>query len=178
MKSIHNNYFFLLKYIRTQKGFTLIELLVVVIIIGILAAVATPTLLGNIGKSRESEATSNLGIISRSQQGYHFENQTFADTMEKLTSNVSLTSTYYNFPDPSTNPAYDATKLNILVHNRAIPVDAGNKFIVKNYASGVYFNPSASDFEVVICQGKGINQAVDAPNTAGGVCTNNGRKIK
>ncbi len=162
----------------TQKGFTLIELLVVVIIVGILAAISIPSLLGNIGKARESEATSNLGIISRSQQGYHFENQKFADTMQKLTSNVSLTSTYYNFPDPSANIAYDATKLNILVQQQAIPIDAGNKFIVKNYASGVYFDPSSSNFDIVICQGNGINQAVDAPNTAGGVCTNNGRKIK
>jgi type IV pilus assembly protein PilA len=156
--------------ISTQKGFTLIELLVVVVIVGILAAISTPTLLGNIGKARESEATSNLGIISRSQEAYHFEKQTFADTMVKLTSNVSLNSTYYNFPDPS-------TATNVLVQHQAVPIDV-SKDVVKNYASGVYFEPSSSDFDIVICQGKGLNQSVDAPNTVGGVCTNNGRKIK
>ncbi len=154
-----------------QQGFTLIELLVVMIIVGILAAVATPSLLTNIGKARETEATSNLGIISRSQQGYHFEKQTFADTMLKLTSNVSLNSTYYSFPDP-------ATATDILVQHQAVPLDAGNKYIVRKYASGVYFDPSSSNFNMIICQGKAVNEAVDVPNTAGGVCTNNGKKIK
>lgn len=155
----------------TQKGFTLIELLVVVIIVGILAAVATPNLLANIGKARESEATSNLGIISRSQQGYHFEKQTFADTMQKLNSNVSLNTSYYNFLDPS-------TATNILVQHEAVPSDAGNKFVIKNYASGVYFDASSSNFNTIICQGQGLNQTVAVPTTTAGSCTNSGRRIK
>ena len=159
-------------------GFTLIELLVVTIIVGVLAAIATPSLIGNIGKARESEATSNLGIISRSQQGYHFENQKFADTMQKLTSNVSLTSTYYNFPDPSAASSYDPTKIDILIQHEAVPIDAGNKFVIKNYASGVYFDVASSNFNTIICQGQGLNQTVAVPNTAGGNCTNSGRKIK
>lgn len=174
----YSYYKLLLKCIYSNKGFTLIELLVVTIIVGILAAVATPTLIGNIGKSRESEAASNLGIISRSQQAYHFENQKFADTMQKLTSNVSLTSTYYNFPNPSAASTYDPTKINILVQHEAVPIDAGNKFIVKNYASGVYFDATSSNFNTIICQGQGLNQTVAVPTTTGGNCTNSGRIIK
>jgi type IV pilus assembly protein PilA len=177
MKSIQNNYFFLLKDIRTQKGFTLIELLVVVIIIGILAAVATPNLIGQIGKSRESEATSNLGIISRSQQGYHFENQKFADTMQKLTSNVSLNTSYYNFPDPSSNSIYDASKIDVLVQHQAVPINVSQD-VVKNYASGVYFEPTSSNFNIVICKANSLNQTVDAPGTSTGSCSNSGRQIK
>jgi type IV pilus assembly protein PilA len=161
---------FPLKCMDIHQGFTLIELLVVTIIVGVLAAIATPALIGNIAKARETEATSNLGILSRSQEAYHFEKQTFADTMQKLTSNVTITTSYYNFPDP--------TATDILVQHQAVPLDIGNKFLVKNYASGVYFDPSSSNFDIVICQGKGMNQAVDAPNTSTGDCTNNGRKIK
>jgi type IV pilus assembly protein PilA len=179
--SVNNNFnkILLLKLATSaQKGFTLIELLVVVIIVGILAAVATPNLIAQIGKSRETEATSNLGIISRSQQGYHFEKQTFADTMVKLNSNVSLNTTYYNFPDPSAASSHDSTKINILVQHEAVPIDADNKFVIKNYASGVYFDASSSNFNTIICQGQGLNQTVAVPTTTAGSCTNSGRRIK
>lgn len=154
-----------------QQGFTLIELLVVVIIVGVLAAISTPTLISNIGKARETEATNSLGTISRSQQAYHFEKQTFADTLVKLNSNVSIDSSYYDFPDP-------LVATNLIVQHQALPSDANNKFVVRNYASGVYFDTSSSNFNIIICQGNGINQSVDAPTSASGSCSNGGRKIK
>lgn len=165
-----NQILFLKLATSTKKGFTLIELLVVTIIVGILAAIATPNLLGHIGKSRESEAKNNLGIISRSQQAYHFEKQIFADTMQKLTSNVSISSNYYNFPNPS-------TATDILVQHQATPLNV-SKDVTRNYASGVYFDPSSSNFSIIICQAQGVNQTVEAPTTATGSCSNNGRIIK
>jgi type IV pilus assembly protein PilA len=62
---------------KGNEGFTLIELLVVIIIVGVLAAIALPSFLNQIGKARGSEAKSTLGTVNRSQQAYRLENGTF-----------------------------------------------------------------------------------------------------
>ncbi len=48
------------------KGFTLLEILVVIIIVGVLAAVAMPSLFKNVEQSRATEALHTAGIIARS----------------------------------------------------------------------------------------------------------------
>ncbi|MBD2654408.1 prepilin-type N-terminal cleavage/methylation domain-containing protein [Synechocystis sp. FACHB-383] len=82
---------------KEEKGFTLIELLVVVIIIGVLAAIALPNLLNQVGKARMSEGKTTLGAINRGQQVYRTENPVFASAITSLDTKVPASGKYFSF---------------------------------------------------------------------------------
>ncbi len=69
---------------REEEGFTLIELLVVVIIIGVLAAIALPSLLGQVNKAKQAEPKNNIGTVNRAQQAFYLEYQKLAANMSEL----------------------------------------------------------------------------------------------
>ncbi len=59
--------------LNQSQGFTLIELLVVVVIVGILTAVAVPTFLNQVRRSRVAEAQAALSLISRASEVYRLD---------------------------------------------------------------------------------------------------------
>jgi type IV pilus assembly protein PilA len=86
---------------KGNEGFTLIELLVVIIIVGVLAAIALPSFLNQIGKARGSEAKSSLGTINRSQQAYRLENNVFSNNLTNLDAKIS--GNFYSYSIPAAN---------------------------------------------------------------------------
>ena len=161
-----NFIFRLINYKLRGKGFTLIELLVTVIIIGVLAMVAIPNMLIQVGKARETEAKNNLSSIGQSQQVYFLEKATFADLISKLDVNVSSNS-FYDYPDPV------FANSDIVKHLATNPtaLDQGTR----NYGMGIYY--VTGDFGIILCQSNDVGGIVEAPNTNTGTCIG-GEEVK
>jgi type IV pilus assembly protein PilA len=133
---------------QSEKGFTLVELLVVIIIIGILAAIALPNFLNQSAKAKQTEAKQNVGVSNRYQTIYRSENNTFADTFDKLaigtlsgsTGNASTTAYAYTLSASTDNASLIATSRDTAL---------------KSYSGGnnIYMNTSSKNvIAAVVCE--------------------------
>ena len=84
-----------------QKGFTLLELLVVLLIVGLIAALATPNVTASIKRAKEAALAENLAVMRRAIDDYYGDKGSYPAELEAL-----VTERYLRFiPD---DPFHDA----------------------------------------------------------------------
>ncbi|MEL4898069.1 type IV pilin protein [Crocosphaera sp. Alani8] len=149
----------ILKYYRQNRrasvGFTLLELIITVLILGILATLAIPSFLSQVGRSRETEAVTSLGTINRIQVAHRYEYGEFAligeitpeGINESSSLELALKPKYYNYRDIP-RPGTD----HIRAKYGAQAIDEYTDSL-KNYSAGIRYIPSRNHFAVVICRG-------------------------
>ena len=69
---------------RPQGGFTLIEIMVVVVILGILAAVAVPNIMGNPEQARQERARHDIRTLESQMEMYRLDNHRYPTTDQGL----------------------------------------------------------------------------------------------
>jgi type IV pilus assembly protein PilA len=149
---------------RREGGFTLIELLVVVIIIGILAAVALPSLLSQANKAKQVEARNNIGAMNRAQQAFFLENNNqFTTETAKLGIGIKDSPNYsYSITGTPAVSAVQYAKINAATTGKSL----------KGYKGLAYTATGTTATEVLtlalLCEAE--KPGSDAVDPAGGKC--------
>ena len=82
-----------------QRGFTLIEVMVVVVILGILAAIIVPNVIGKDEQARITTTSASLSNIANALEMYRLDNHRYPTTQEGLDALVHKPASAKVFPE-------------------------------------------------------------------------------
>ncbi|PSU30158.1 type II secretion system protein GspG [Photobacterium lutimaris] len=82
---------------RKQRGFTLLEVMVVIVILGVLASLVVPNLLGNKEKADQQKVVTDISALEQSLDMYKLDNSVYPTTDQGLEALVSKPS---SSPEP------------------------------------------------------------------------------
>lgn len=69
---------------QKQRGFTLLEVMVVIVILGILASIVVPNLMGNKDKADQQKAVSDIVALESALDMYRLDNSVYPTTEQGL----------------------------------------------------------------------------------------------
>jgi general secretion pathway protein G len=108
-------------FLRNTKGFTLIELMVVVIILGILAGLIIPKIMGRPEEARRLKAKMQIQQLEQALKLYYLDNSTYPTTEQGLKALVEK---------PTIEPVPRRWREDGYLEKGKIPVDPwGNSYV-------------------------------------------------
>jgi len=70
--------------LRTERGLTLIEILVVIIVLGLLAGLVAPQIIGRVSEARGATARTQIELLSVALDNYRLDNGRYPTTQQGL----------------------------------------------------------------------------------------------
>ncbi len=74
-------------HIDDQRGFTLIELMIVIVILGLLAGLVAPRLIGRIGGAKQGTAQAQIEMLATACDTFRLDMGRFPTSLEELIAN-------------------------------------------------------------------------------------------
>lgn len=100
---------------RSRKGFTLVELMIVVLILGALAAIAVPRIVGGAASAKANGCKTNVDLINSQIELYYANNGEWPADLQTVTQDTDY------FPDGEpTCPVTGETYPNTLTDNHRV----------------------------------------------------------
>jgi general secretion pathway protein G len=70
--------------VRRRSGFTLLELVVVIIVLGLLAGIVAPQIIGRLSEAKSTTARTQIELLSVALDGYRLDNGSYPTTDQGL----------------------------------------------------------------------------------------------
>jgi general secretion pathway protein G len=134
---------------RCRSGFTLLELVVVIIVLGLLAGIVAPQIIGRLSEAKSTTARTQIELLSAALDGYRLDNGSYPTTDQGLAS----------LRERPTRPPVPTNWRGPYIR-KAVPLDPwGRPYLYR--VPGVR-NPSAFDLESLGRDGKVGGEGEDA----------------
>ena len=134
---------------RQRSGFTLLELVVVIIVLGLLAGIVAPQIIGRLSEAKSTTAKAQIEALSVALDGYRLDNGSYPTTEQGL---AALRERPTRAPIPAN---WRGPYL-----RKAVPLDPwGRPYI---YRAPGEKNPGAFDLESLGRDGKAGGEGEDA----------------